>query len=257
MGTGATIDPARLQRVAEMLAEAASAREAGQRRRLPVVQPAEVAGLVEILHAQLDHAIELRDSEAAAAGVVIACSRGCNACCHLPVVMGEHEAVAIALWLQQPEHAEIKARFLARYPSWRQKLGDRIERFAGAEAQAAVELAIDYFMQKAVCPFNDEAGTCTIYPVRPGVCRTAHALETNERCQGTSGAVATLSHPAVENTNAAQKGMRAALHETQSPRGVSDVLPKAVMRQLAKATAFPNSPCPCGSGQKFKRCCGP
>lgn len=256
MATG-TVDPARLQRVAEMLAEAAFAREAGQRRRLPVVQPVEVAGLVEILHDQLDHAIELRDSEAAATGVVIACSRGCNACCHLPVVMGEHEAVAIALWLRQPEHAEVKQRFLAKYPAWRDKLGDRIERIGEVGASLPVALAIDYFQQRAPCPFNDEAGLCTIYPVRPGVCRTAHALDSNERCQGMEGAVSTLEHPAVTNTVEAQKAMRAALHETQSPRGNSDLLPKAVMRQLAKATAFPNSPCPCGSGQKFKRCCGP
>lgn len=240
-----------------MLAEAASAREAGQRRRLPVVQPGEVAGLVAILHDQLDHALELRDSEAAATGVVIACSRGCNACCHLPVVTGEHEAVAIAVWLQQPEHAEVKQRFLAKYPAWREKLGERIERITGAVSPQLEELAADYFRQKAPCPFNDEAGLCTIYPVRPGVCRTAHALDSNERCQGNSGAVSTITHPAVENTVAAQKGMRAALHETQSSRGTSDLLPKAVMRQLAKATAFPNSPCPCGSGQKFKRCCGP
>lgn len=256
MATG-TVDPARLQRVAEMLAEAASAREAGQRRRLPVVQPAEVAGLVAILHAQLDHAIELRDSEAAASGVVIACSRGCNACCHLPVMTGEHEAVAIAVWLRDPANAAAKARFLAKYPAWRSALGDRIERIAGTVSPQLEQLAADYFAQHAVCPFNDDHGECTVYPVRPGVCRTAHALDSNERCQGMSGAVSTITHPAVEHTMAAQSGMRAALHETQSARGTSDLLPKAVMRQLAKATAFPNSPCPCGSGQKFKRCCGP
>lgn len=256
MATG-TVDPARLQRVAEMLAEAAFAREAGQRRRLPVVQAAEVAGLVGLLHEQLEQAIELRDSEAAASGVVIACSRGCNACCHLPVVTGEHEAVAIAVWLRDPANAAAKERFLAKYPAWRQALGDRIERIGAASATLPVDLAIDYFQQRAVCPFNDESGTCTVYPVRPGVCRTTHALDSSERCQGTSGSVATLDHPAVSRTVEAQSAMRAALHETQSPRGHSDLLPKAVMRQLAKATAFPNSPCPCGSGQKFKRCCGP
>ncbi|MBK7536128.1 MAG: SEC-C domain-containing protein [Myxococcales bacterium] len=107
-----------------------------------------------------------------------------------------------------------------------------------------------------MCPFNTDEGTCSVYPVRPGVCRTTHALDTNEKCQGQSDTIHEIKHPAVESTIAGQQAMREILHETQRPGAGSDIMPKAVMRHLAKATAFPNQPCPCGSGLKFKRCCG-
>ena len=256
MGTGATTDEERLRRVAEALADAASARAAGQRRRLPVVQPADVAGLVAMLHEQLEYVIDMRNSEATAAGAVIACGRGCNACCMLPVVVGEHEAVAIALWLTQPENAAVRERFLGGYQAWRGKLGDRIERVPTAVSPELERVAFEYFQQRAMCPFNTDEGTCSVYPVRPGVCRTTHALDTNEKCQGQSDTIDEIKHPAVESTIAGQQAMRAILHETQRPGAGSDIMPKAVMRHLAKATAFPNQPCPCGSGLKFKRCCG-
>ncbi len=221
-----------------------------------MVQPAEVAGLVAMMHEQLEYVIDMRNTEATAAGAKIACGPGCNACCMLPVVVGEHEAVAIAVWLAQPQNAEARQRFLEVYPTWRAKLGDRIEKVAAAVSPELETCAFDYFQQKAMCPFNADGGRCTIYPVRPSVCRTTHALDSNEKCQGQSSTIDEIRHPAVDSTIAGQKAMRMVLHESQRPGAGSDVMPKAVMRQLGKSSAFPNSPCPCGSGLKFKRCCG-
>ena len=36
--------------------------------------------------------------------------------------------------------------------------------------------------RRSMCAFNDETGSCTLYPVRPLICRKAHALETPDWC---------------------------------------------------------------------------
>src|SRR5262249_16076598 len=98
MGSGATTDRERLLRGGQSLPKAATqpaaAHRAARRRPLPVVQAKDAAGLIAMMHEQLDRAIERRSTDAADAGVVIACQRGCHACCYYPVVTDEAEAVA-------------------------------------------------------------------------------------------------------------------------------------------------------------------
>jgi Fe-S-cluster containining protein len=256
MGSGRTTDRQRLLRVAEALARAPSepSERAGRRKRLPVIQANDAAGLIAMMHEQLDHAIERRNADAESAGVVIACRRGCNACCYLPVVTGEAETLAVTHWLRQPENAVVRERFHAAYPAWRAAHGAIIEQLVAPSTEdARARVAAKYFFQRAVCPFNHE-GDCTIYPVRPSLCRTTHAVGSNEKCQDAVG-VESISHPEVTATYQGQSAMRTALEDALRPGRRTEALPKAVMRRLTSATAFPNQPCPCGSGQKQKHCC--
>jgi Fe-S-cluster containining protein len=253
MSAPAPPDRDRLLRVAEALAEAAS--KPAPKRRLPVVSASDAAGLVELLYEQLDEAIERRHADAERAGQVIACKRGCNACCASPVVVGEHEALTVARWLSLPAQAAVRERFLSRYPSWRAALGELIEQVTKAPDEAArAERGIAYRQRWAMCPFNEQ-GDCAIYPVRPALCRKAHALDSNAACQEPDGEPDTFAHPEVEATYEAQEGLRVVLHHSLRPGRVGEALPKAVLRRLTAATAFPNQPCPCGSGQKHRRCC--
>lgn len=240
-------------RVAESLAEAASR---APRKRLPVVAAADAAGLVAMLHEQLDEAIERRATDAAHAGEGIACKRGCNACCASPVIVGEHEALSVSRWLALPEQTAVRERFSSRYPAWRASLGELIEQVAQApDENARGELGVAYRQRWAMCPFN-EAGDCTIYPVRPALCRKVHALDSDVACRQPDGEVETFAHPEVEATYEEQEGLRALLHHSLRPGRVGEALPKAVRRRLTAANAFPNQPCPCGSGEKHRRCCG-
>jgi hypothetical protein len=251
----ATTDRPKLLRIAQELAEASN-RPAPRdgKRRLPVVATHDAAGLVAMMHEQLDEAIELRSRAVAEGGMKMACQRGCTACCTGPVVVNESEAAAVAVWLA--DHAETRAQFLAAYPPWRAALGALVEEiFADASEQGRDRAAMAFRQRRAMCPFNRE-GSCTIYPVRPALCRKAHALESSERCSVIGGEIEYLSHPAVEGTYDAQQGMSHALHEALRPGSREDLLPKSVLRRITAATAFPNQPCPCGSGQKQKRCCG-
>ena len=253
---GATTDRERLRRLAEELATAASAEPGNKpRRRLPVVNNADAAGLVAMLHAQLDTAIDHRSEAAAAAGIVIACKRGCTACCTVPVATTEAEAVAVAVWLAQPENAEARAQYLAAYPVWRASLGSLIEDVIAADgAPNESELYTTYGLRRAMCPFNHD-GACTIYAVRPSMCRIAHAVDTSEHCGDPRNTIQTIKFPEVAETFASQRGVQTLLHAALRTKLALELLPKAVMRRLSRATAFPNQPCPCGSGQKFKSCC--
>jgi Fe-S-cluster containining protein len=246
-------DPERIQRVAYALAEAVAAREQGKQVKLPVIQRADAAGLIGVMHAQLDDAISRRDAQIKAR---IACARGCNGCCRSAVLLTEGEAVAVAEWLRQPEHADARARFDAAYPAWRDALGDLVGQ-AGDQRDTEQTRAWCLLVQQrqALCAFNND-GACSIYPVRPALCRKAHALDTNEHCGSDGTQVAYYQHPETEDLYESQKPVRFALHMSLRPSGGLDLLCSAVHRLLGGAAAGRNDPCPCGSGKKYKKCCG-
>jgi Fe-S-cluster containining protein len=251
-----TSDPERLSRVAGEIGKAVQAAGHGLRVRLPVIQSADAAGLVMVMHAELDNAIEERSAAAAAEGQYIACSAGCSSCCVSPLLVTEGEAVTVAEWLKLPANAEVRAHFIAAYPAWRQRIGataQAIERATTDEERRAA--AIELKRKGVMCAFNRE-GLCSIYEPRPSLCRKTLALDTNEKCgsQG-DGIVKYFEHARTEMTFDEQEPMRAALHHSLRPGAGLELLCSAVNRLLG-ATVGRNDPCPCGSGQKYKKCCG-
>jgi Fe-S-cluster containining protein len=251
-----TRDPERLARVANQLGEAVREAEQGGRVRLPVIQPSDAAGLVMVMHDELDQAIDERAAAAAAAGHHIACSAGCSSCCVAAVLVTEAEAVTVAQWLSEPENAATRAAFRSRYPAWRAALGSSINAIHEARTDAERrDAAIELKRKNVMCAFNRD-GLCSIYPARPARCRTAHALETNAHCGATGdGKVQYFKHARTEMTFEEQEPMRGALHHALRPGAGIELLCAAVNRLLAGAVGR-NDPCPCGSGQKYKRCCG-
>lgn len=246
-----TSDPERLSRVADQLGTAVR-----DRVRLPVLQSADAAGLVMVMHAQLDDAIDERSAIAASQGHHIACSAGCSSCCVAPVLVTEGEAVTVAEWLKLPDNAEVCARFTTMYPVWRRGIGSTAEAMHRAttdeERRAA---AIELKHKNVMCAFNRD-GLCSIYPARPSRCRKAHALDTNAHCGADGdGQVRYFEHERTELTFDEQEPMRGAIHHALRPGAGVELLCAAVNRLLGTAVGR-NEPCPCGSGQKYKRCCG-
>ena len=157
---------------------------AGKRGTTRPLAPDEAADIVEALCEQIDSGIEARAEVARRKLIVIACQRGCNACCSEMVMIGLPEAHAVARWLRRPEHADVRAAFLERYPAWRERAGDLPARIAAAEASGDK----DYYNRemarpesRVMCAFNHE-GACTIYPIRPVLCRKAHATDKPDLC---------------------------------------------------------------------------
>ena len=248
-----TTDPERLQGIANALGAAVRDATAGKRVRLPVIAAEDAAGLVMVMHAQLDAAITAREAEAAAQGLKIACGPGCSACCTSPVLVSEAEAVTVAAWLA--DHPEIHAQFAAAYPAWKRAVGpssDAIARARNDDERMAA--ARELRMREVMCAFNRE-GLCTIYEARPARCRKAHALDTNAACTATSdGQVRYFEHARTEMTFEEQEPMRGAIHHALRPNAGLELLVEAVHRLVA-ARVPRNAPCPCGSGKKSKHCC--
>lgn len=98
----------------------------------------------------------------------LACSRGCSACCHLPVAIppGMADLMARHILQRWPE-AEVKALLV------------RLR--ADAEAEAATP---DPLQRRRPCPLLDADGGCSIYAVRPIACR-AFTSSSARRCHET------------------------------------------------------------------------
>jgi hypothetical protein len=246
----------RLDRFLTELAEAVDGK-----RHLPVVRPVDAEAVSTMFHREVDRGCAARAEAAEAAGHTVACKAGCDDCCrNMPAVFAA-EAVTIARWLERPEHAAAKAGFAKRYPMWRASVADLIDRWAVAAAardvQAAGETAKEAWKRQVMCAFND-AGRCTIYEVRPNVCRNAHALDTNVRCRpDTKEQVATFPFAPLDDYFETIRPVVFAMNQAIRRDGVgSRPLCLAVHEQLQAAAPGRNDPCTCGSGKKYKKCCG-
>ncbi|MGE0401741.1 MAG: SEC-C metal-binding domain-containing protein [Kofleriaceae bacterium] len=253
-----TQDPARLAAIAGALGEAARGAERGERVRLPVVKGPDAAGITLAMAAEFDDAIAERSDKIEQGGHVMACNKGCNACCVSALVVSEPEAATVAEWLAQPDNAAVRAQFVAKLPQWK--------RTAYPEANAVVAASTDeerraaaiaYTRKGAMCAFNHE-GACSIYPARPARCRMAHALVDNSHCgQHGDGQIQYYEHARTQITFEEQEQIRAVMHMAMRPNAEYEMLCTAVDRLLGTSAAIGrNDPCPCGSGKKYKRCCG-
>jgi Fe-S-cluster containining protein len=146
---------------------------------------------IELALVLMRNVSERADARARAAvenGVTIACGVGCTGCCEEMVIIAEPEALLIRKFLRAPENAIARAHFLDAFARWRARAGDAPERLAALtvsndDRSAYTEAHTAYWRTRNLCAFNRD-GACTIYPVRPLVCRNAHAVETSERCYG-------------------------------------------------------------------------
>ena len=175
----------------------------------------------------------------------IACGEGCSACCANFVRCSVPEAMAVAAWLDEPAQAEVRARFVAKLPAWRERAGaaDVAELEAhldahgdGERAGAAWDryqaLTVAYARKGNSCPFN-ERGRCDIYPVRPLICRSVYVLDSADDCLPDRAPPKIVSHPALESafrqaTHACAEAA-ARLGRSPAPRAI----PEAVAAALA------------------------
>jgi len=241
------VDDERMAALMEDLAEAADQLARREPVRLPAVHPAEAATLARALHGEMDRGVEARDAAIADSGHRVACGRGCSACCEIVIMTYEPEAQAVARWLARPEQRAARAHFADAYPGWR----------AAAEVgEAAAEAA----RRHVLCAFN-RGGDCTIYDVRPNLCRACHALDTAAHCvaDNPEGERPTVMHFApIDDFMARIRPLQAAAHAALRGHAPPEPLCDAVHRLLSASSLAVgrNEPCPCGSGAKYKRCCG-
>ncbi|MCC6993035.1 MAG: hypothetical protein IT370_00260 [Deltaproteobacteria bacterium] len=176
------------QRELEQLAQALESNPdyvSGRRAFPRTVTPDDGADLALLLQRQVDRGTAARAEAASQGGLHLACTRGCNTCCEELIMVHAPEAQVVARWLLQPENRQILADFRTRYPAWRARVGDlpaRVEAAAALGDQAALERIFSYQPEaRNLCALN-AGGDCTVYPVRPLVCRNGHALDDPSKC---------------------------------------------------------------------------
>jgi hypothetical protein len=210
---------------------------------------------------------EARALVARQAGRTIACAERCNHCCANVIAVYEPEALRVADWLAAPENAQARAHFAAAYPRWKAAVGDGPERMRELHERGEVDRAQEVYgelqRKRVMCAFNRD-GSCVIHPVRPNVCRQAHALDTPDRCRpGSSERPQSFQFPPIDRfVDRALKLFRA-IDERRNGAAAGASLCDTVHRLLGGEpieargqTISRNAPCPCGSGKKYKRCCG-
>lgn len=162
-------------------------------RKFPSKIPlGDAAAIAERMQTEIDKAVEARAEKIAASGAVLACHRGCAGCCEEPIMVFRPEAARVARWLALPENTDAKAHFLAAYPAWKARIGEAVAKLSHAYTAHPLSYKaqhVEAWKQGVLCAFNRD-GDCTVYPVRPIVCRTGHALETSEHCTGAAPAPA-------------------------------------------------------------------
>jgi Fe-S-cluster containining protein len=238
------------------------------------LSPAALTEAVGELHAALDAACEERAGIAIEEGHSVACRRGCDACCGNVIMAWEPEAMVVASWLQKPENRPARESFAASYPAWHAAVGDAPERMralhAGGNGDAAQRIYEDLRRRAIPCAFLRD-GACTVYPVRPLVCRNTHALDTAEHCRpGAARRPLFLDYAAVDELLDEGGSWLREVHAKVTRTPGAGALCESVHRLLAGPAAAAgapgpaspagkpgrNDPCPCGSGRKYKRCCG-
>ena len=256
------VDGERMAALVEALAAAAGQVMRGEPVRLPVVRPAEAEALARAMHEQMDAGVAAREQVIAGSGHQLACARGCSACCEIVLMSYETETLAVAHHLARPENAAARAHFAASYPRWRAAAGDLADRArdsaARGDADGVGAAASEAALRHVLCAFNRD-GACTVYEVRPNACRGCHALDTAEHCSaGGAERPTVMEFPPLDDFMGKTRPLHMAAHAALRGSAAPEPLCDAVARLLAPAprAAGRNEPCPCGSGRKYKRCCG-
>ncbi len=175
------------QRLLELMAELTSRREyvAGTEPFPRTIDLADARTIAADVHAAIDQGTAKRAELAAAQGHPVACHAGCASCCDQLVMIWAAEAELVAEWLRAPERGEILRAFLEAYPAWLERSAAAIahvqERTAALDAKGQLAALVGHWRLRVPCAFLRD-GLCSIYEVRPGVCRNCHAVDTSERC---------------------------------------------------------------------------
>jgi Fe-S-cluster containining protein len=114
----------------------------------------------------------------AARGIAPTCSKGCAHCCRQEILVTRAEAEAIVEWIQaswQPAQIDALNDRIRAWLSWSR---DGFQRRVAAGEDREV---VAYEHGPPCVALQDDA--CSIYPVRPMMCRTHHVSSSPDACR--------------------------------------------------------------------------
>jgi len=118
-------------------------------------------------------------------GHPVACQRGCCDCCCELVAMTHAEAFVMAVFLAQPEQAELRERFVRRARDWMIMAGSRpkfaLEALRSGDDTGYLLARREHGLKRIMCPANED-GDCKVYEQRPLACRMTYVVDTSANC---------------------------------------------------------------------------
>ncbi len=121
--------------------------------------PAPLAKAVVTFYRRIDEVIE---TTVRGHAVAIACTRGCDYCCHLRLTVQPHEAFALAAWMRRNFSAARVTEVIVRLR---------------ANAAATVAMGVEARKRTNMrCALLGDDGACTAYEARPAQCRRYHSM---------------------------------------------------------------------------------
>jgi Fe-S-cluster containining protein len=135
-------------------------------------------GVVRAAMSTCDDEIERELAVLAARGIVPTCSKGCAHCCRQEILVPRAEAEVIIEWLQASWSAEQIEALKDRLRTWLAwHLGELTRRVNAGEDR----LKVTYEDGPGCVVLSDDA--CSIYPVRPTMCRMHYVTSSADRCR--------------------------------------------------------------------------
>jgi len=113
-----------------------------------------------------------------------ACASGCDACCYQMVSVHTWEEELIAKYIENSMHAKTKAQVRKQLIDWWRYLKSFLRPVTRDNPLTLMEVKnIQHRMvwERVMCPFLVER-KCSIYPVRPAICRTHVVPDHPEQC---------------------------------------------------------------------------
>ncbi|MGE0491935.1 MAG: YkgJ family cysteine cluster protein [Vulcanimicrobiota bacterium] len=166
-------------------------------------------GFLELAVDAYAYAEELIDQAAKRYYPPLACSQGCSYCCHLPVSVSVAEVVAVLDYVQENFSADEREAL-------RQRVAQRY--------QEVVELSDQERKHTNIrCPLLDEAGRCSVYPVRPLACRGFNSTDLEACRQRFEHPELDLSNPAFGYNVQAALGVAQGVQQALQDAGLEPI----------------------------------
>ena len=142
--------------------------------------------ILPVLQALDDSFIAGVTSQLSQAGLTISCKAGCGACCRQMVPITIFEAEALGVWIRTlPDSRQQELARSFHHALLKLAAAGFIDRMASekwlAGSESARQLVLEYFYQRLPCPFLEDE-SCSIYPIRPLVCREYLVTSPSEHC---------------------------------------------------------------------------
>lgn len=99
-------------------------------------------------------------------GLALSCTKGCNSCCHYPVMVSIFEGISLYRWLYDNQ---------LWTTSLKKRLAEAVDRVKGLSLEV-------WLLSMIPCALLTPEGTCSVYQARPFACRVTYSIGDPEYC---------------------------------------------------------------------------